>query len=76
MPRSRITEWKRSSVNQRLSFCELYTSLSVEIFFRATSGSMWTKAFGEPKSPSHFGISYSKIRWLRKVFHVSSHTLR
>src|SRR5882762_11613976 len=30
------------------------------------------KTLGVPKSPSHFGISYSRIRWSRKVFQVSS----
>ena len=29
-----------------------------------------------PRSPSYFGISYSRIRWSRNVFHVSSHASR
>ena len=32
--------------------------------------------FGRPRSPSHFGISYSRMRWSRNVFHVSSQTSR
>ena len=28
--------------------------------------------FGVPRSPSYLGISYSRTRWSRKVFHVSS----
>ena len=35
-----------------------------------------TKTFGEPRPPSHFGISYSRIRWSRKVFQASSDTTR
>ena len=34
------------------------------------------KKFGDPKSPSYFGISYSRMRWSRQVFQVSSETSR
>ena len=36
----------------------------------------WTNTFGAPRSPSYFGISYSRIRWSRNVFHVSSQASR
>ncbi len=35
-----------------------------------------TNAFGRPRSPSYFGISYSRMRWSRNVFHASSATSR
>ena len=45
--------------------------------FSSTIGSSsGTKTFGAPRSPSYFGISYSRIRWSRNVFQVSSHARR
>jgi hypothetical protein len=32
------------------------------------------KKFGDPKSPSYFGISYSRMKWSRQVFQVRSET--
>ena len=40
------------------------------------AGVSGTNRFGAPRSPSTFGISYSRIRWLRKVFQVSSQASR
>ena len=39
---------------------------------REVARSSGTKAFGALMSPSYFGTSYSRIRWSRKVFQVSS----
>ena len=38
------------------------------------AGGRAAKKFGDPKSPSYFGISYSRMKWLRQVFQVSSET--
>ena len=34
------------------------------------------KKFGDPKSPSYLGISYSRMKWLRKVCQVNSAIVR
>ena len=76
MPRMRMRPRKRSSSNQCLPCWLANASLINRAFSRASSSETGTKTFGEPRSPSYFGISYSRIRWLRHVFQVSSQTTR
>ena len=52
--------------------CEL-NELAWETACSALRG---TNTFGRPRSASYLGISYSRIRWSRKVFQVSSATVR
>jgi hypothetical protein len=48
-----------------------------KLFLRSISALVvGRKTFGWPVSPSHFGISYSRIVWSRKVFQVSLDTSR
>ena len=63
---------KVSAVNQCLSRCDPKLSMIASILRFAISGVSGMKKFGEPKSPSYLGISYSSTRWLRQVFQVSS----
>ena len=60
-------------MNQRLSRWVAKWASSASIFREAIDGlERRTNTLGEPRSPSYFGISYSRTRWSRKVFQVSS----
>src|SRR5918911_2073577 len=76
IPRTRASERKRSSVNQCLPRCEGKCSSRRSTLRWRTSGASGTYTFGAARSASYFGISYSRIRWSRKVFQVSSETSR
>ena len=65
-----------SSVNQWRARCVSKQRRIVSTFRCAASRLIGTNRFGEDRSPSYFGTSYSRIRWLRNVFQVSSQTKR
>src|SRR5262249_24351889 len=76
IPRRLSIARKRSSVNHPLSRCVAKWESSVSTFRLDASSLIGTETFGVPTSPSYFGISYSRTRWFRNVFQVSSQTRR
>ena len=69
----------RGRAPRRTSACRAGSgtaSMISRAFSRASSSGTGTKTFGAPRSPSYFGISYSRMRWSRHVFQVSSQTSR
>src|SRR4029450_7854297 len=75
-PRSRSRAQKVSSLNQERPAWLGKPLRSSSILRWQRSGSRGTNRLGWPRSPSYLGISYSKTRWPRKVFQVSSATSR
>src|ERR1700722_1635992 len=75
-PRKRISPLNKSAENQCLSRCVPKYRIKCCTFLRRIASDNGTKKFGCCRSASYFGISYSRIRWLRKVFHVNSQTKR
>ena len=61
MPRTRISPRNSSSSNQCLSRWLGKASMISRAFSRASSFDTGTNTFGAPRSPSYFGISYSRI---------------
>ena len=76
IPRRRINPLNVSRSNQCLSGlvreCRL-EEVELPLDHRPRRGD---EDVGRPRSPSTFGISYSRIRWFRNVFHVSSQASR
>ena len=77
MPRRRMRPRKMSSSNQCLpAWLGKVPMQQLDLLVARRDSSSGTKTFGDPRSPSYFGISYSRIRWSRNVFQVSSQTSR
>ena len=64
------------AVNQCLPAWVLKCSSTRAILLSTVASGRAKKTLGAPKSPSYFGISYSRIRWSRQVFQVRSETSR
>ena len=78
-PPSRGGASARGRAPRRTSACRAGSgtpSTTSRAFSPASSSEIGTKTLGAPRSPSYFGISYSRMRWSRHVFQVSSQTSR
>ena len=79
IPRRRMRARKRSSVNQCFRCCEpakCFVEQVVLCGLTSSASESGDEDVRGPKSPSYFGTSYSRMRWSRNVFHVSSQTSR
>src|SRR3954470_23444638 len=76
IPRSLSRLEKSSSRNHRLESWVPKWLIRWSILRWRRRSSSGTNAFGALMSPSYFGTSYSRIRWSRKVFQVSSQLTR
>ncbi|MFT3915015.1 MAG: hypothetical protein QM704_13125 [Anaeromyxobacteraceae bacterium] len=63
-------------MNHGFVACDGNAFMRSSIFRSSTAAGSAAKTLGEPRSPSHFGISYSSTRWFRHVFQVRSETTR
>src|SRR4051812_44404163 len=71
-PRRRRVAMNVSAVNQGLVACDAKEVVRPSTLRRQVPSSSGTYVLGLNGLPSYLGISYSRIRWLRNVFQVSS----
>ncbi len=76
IPRSRMSAAEELVVEPVLARLRREVCGAEPTFSSTSSSSSGTNTFGAPRSPSYFGISYSRIRWSRNVFQVSSQRRR
>lgn len=71
-PLRRINPRKVSAVNQGFRIWLAKVLRMASVFPSASALVRGTNPLGTPRSPSHFGTSYSRIVWSRQVFQVRS----